>query len=62
MDEVLAGLAPDNHGPAVGLASIPEHIRGFGHIKERHLTEAKAREVELIEAFRTPAAHKSAAE
>ncbi len=62
MDEVLSGLALDNHGTAVGLASIPEHIRGFGHVKERHLTEAKAREVELIEAFRTPAAHKSAAE
>ena len=62
MDEVLSRLAPDNHGPAVGLASIPEHIRGFGHVKERHITEAKAREAELIEAFRKPEARKSAAE
>jgi len=36
----------------VELASIPEHIRGYGHVKERHLKAAKAKEAELVAAFR----------
>jgi len=51
LDEVLAGLAPDNHPIAVGLAAIPEKIRGFGHVKQRHLTAAKADEAALLEQF-----------
>ncbi len=30
LEEVLAKLTPDNHPLAVGLAAIPEKIRGFG--------------------------------
>ena len=52
IDEVLAALAPHNHGLAVELARIPEHIRGYGHVKERHLDSAKAKEAELLAAFR----------
>ena len=37
LDEVLGKLTPDNHPLAVGLAAIPEKIRGFGHVKARHL-------------------------
>jgi indolepyruvate ferredoxin oxidoreductase len=36
----------------VSLASIPEHIRGYGHVKARHLKAAKAREAALLERFR----------
>jgi indolepyruvate ferredoxin oxidoreductase len=36
----------------VELASIPEHIRGYGHVKERHLKAAKAKEAGLLAAFR----------
>jgi indolepyruvate ferredoxin oxidoreductase len=36
----------------VGLAAIPEKIRGFGHVKARHLTAAKADEAALLEQFR----------
>jgi indolepyruvate ferredoxin oxidoreductase len=61
IDELLAGLTPENHALAVELASIPEHIRGFGHIKERHLAEAKAREAQLLADFRNPPARESAA-
>jgi indolepyruvate ferredoxin oxidoreductase len=50
--EVLAGLTPDNHHLAVGLAAIPEKIRGFGHVKMRHLAAAKADEAALLEQFR----------
>ena len=50
--EILAVLTPANHHLAVGLASIPEKIRGFGHVKARHLTAAKAEEAALLEQFR----------
>ncbi|MGE5105361.1 MAG: DUF6537 domain-containing protein, partial [Betaproteobacteria bacterium] len=53
VDELLAGLAPGNYELAVALASIPEHIRGYGHVKERHLKDAKAREATLLERFRS---------
>jgi indolepyruvate ferredoxin oxidoreductase len=55
LDEVLAGLTPDNHHIAVGLAAIPEKIRGFGHVKQQHLTAAKADEAALLEQFRAGA-------
>jgi indolepyruvate ferredoxin oxidoreductase len=52
IDELLPRLAVHNHGIAVELASIPEHIRGYGHVKERHLKAAKTKETELVAAFR----------
>jgi indolepyruvate ferredoxin oxidoreductase len=52
IDELLPRLAPYNHSIAVELASIPEHIRGYGHVKERHLKAAKAREAELVASYR----------
>ncbi len=60
--ELLAGLDFDNHGLAVEIASLPEHIRGFGHVKERHLKEAKQREADLLHCFRHPAPRAAAAE
>ena len=62
IEEILAGLSPETHALAVDLAAIPEEIRGFGHVKHEHLAEAKAREAELLAAFRNPEGHKSAAE
>jgi len=52
IDELLPLLAAHNQALAVELASIPEHIRGYGHVKQRHLTAAKAKEAELLAAFR----------
>ncbi len=52
LDELIAKLAPENHHIAVGLAAIPEKIRGFGHVKQRHLKAAKADEAALLEQFR----------
>jgi indolepyruvate ferredoxin oxidoreductase len=52
LDELLAKLAPDNHHLAIGLAAIPEKIRGFGHVKQRHIATAKADEAALLEQFR----------
>ncbi len=53
LDEILAKLTPDNHPLAVGLAAIPEKIRGFGPVKARHLAAAKADEAALLEQFRS---------
>ncbi|HEY2526607.1 MAG TPA: indolepyruvate ferredoxin oxidoreductase family protein [Xanthobacteraceae bacterium] len=52
LDELLARLAPDNHHLAVGLAAIPEKIRGFGHVKQQQLAAAKAEEAVLLEQYR----------
>jgi indolepyruvate ferredoxin oxidoreductase len=49
---LLDKLSAANLGLAVEIAEMPEHIRGYGHVKERHLAEAKAREATLVEAFK----------
>ncbi len=52
LDELRAKLTPNNHAVAIGLAAIPEKIRGFGHVKARHLAAAKADEAALLAQFR----------
>jgi indolepyruvate ferredoxin oxidoreductase len=51
--QLIARLTPENHAIAVGLAAIPEKIRGYGHVKMQHLTAAKADEAALLEQFRS---------
>ena len=51
MERVLASLTPANHGAAVELASLPERIRGFGHVKQRHLDDARHQQAALWQAF-----------
>jgi indolepyruvate ferredoxin oxidoreductase len=60
--KVLDALTPENHHVAVALAAIPEKIRGFGHVKQRHLIAARADEAALLEQFRagSPALLKAA--
>ena len=60
--KTLDALTADNHHVAVALASIPEKIRGFGHVKQRHLAAAKADEAALFEQFQagSPALLKAA--
>jgi len=50
--ELLGGLAQYNHSLAVELAEVPERIRGYGHVKDRHVVAAKNKEAELLAAFR----------
>jgi indolepyruvate ferredoxin oxidoreductase len=52
LEEVLPRLNGENHPIAVGLAVIPEKIRGFGHVKMRHLKAAKADEAALLDQLR----------
>lgn len=56
MHELLAALDANRLPLAVEIASIPEHIRGYGHVKERHLHEAKVREAALLATWRNPKA------
>ena len=55
--ELLAKLDPGNHHLAVAIAAIPEKIRGFGHVKLRHLAAAKADEATLLDQLRSGAPH-----
>ncbi len=59
---LLANLNRDSHPIARDIAALPETIRGFGHVKERNLEKAKAREIDLLDAYRRPAPKASAAE
>ena len=49
IETLLADLALANHALAVEIARVPEHIRGFGHVKEAHLAKARAHEASLME-------------
>ena len=63
IETVLSELSPGNHATAVALASIPEKIRGFGPVKQRHLAAAEAEQVALLEQFKaSPAPLLKAAE
>ena len=41
IEELLRGLTRDRLALAAEIARIPEDIRGFGHVKERHLKAAR---------------------
>jgi indolepyruvate ferredoxin oxidoreductase len=54
IDELLTQLTPATHALAVELASLPEHIRGYGPVKQRHLEQARQRQVDLLRQLRQP--------
>jgi indolepyruvate ferredoxin oxidoreductase len=62
LETLLAGLNRGNHAIAREIAALPETIRGFGHVKEQNLEQAKAREADLLDAYRRPAPTATAAE
>jgi len=62
VERLLAGLTPQNHALAVQIASIPEEIRGFGHIKARNLAPARQKRDELLAQYAAgPASERAAA-
>ncbi len=61
VEELIGGLNRDNHRLAVQLAQIPEHIRGFGHVKEQHLKAAREQWNMLLAQWRNPPAAQAAA-
>lgn len=48
---LLKNLKPENYEIVVELASLPEHIRGYGHVKDRHLADVKINKEVLLERF-----------
>ena len=54
IDEVLQSLNAGNHAKAVEIARIPEAIKGYGHVKARHLAVARPQWAALMAAFREP--------
>ncbi len=63
LDEIITKLSPENHACAVALASLPEKIRGFGHVKLLNVETAQADEAALLARFRSaPVPVKLAAE
>ncbi len=51
---LLDTLDAGNIELAAGIAGVPEHIRGYGHVKHAHLQQAKAREAELLAEWHDP--------
>jgi indolepyruvate ferredoxin oxidoreductase len=62
VDELLGGLTVLNHSLAVKLASIPDDIRGYGHVKDAHLAKAHRKQQDLLVQWRPVAAMPQAAE
>ena len=60
--EIMSSLGADNHAQAVALASLPEKIRGFGHVKTANLAKTRADWSAGVEAWRSPQTHRQAAE
>ncbi len=56
IDELLTSLTADKLALAVEIARIPEDIRGYGHVKERHLKAARAKWNGLMAQWRSPGA------
>ncbi|HLY56094.1 MAG TPA: indolepyruvate ferredoxin oxidoreductase family protein, partial [Stellaceae bacterium] len=62
IDEALSRLSPATHATAVALAQLPEHIRGYGHIKDKNLADAKHAEARLLAELRGGGVGQEAAE
>jgi indolepyruvate ferredoxin oxidoreductase len=52
IDEVLASLNAGNLPLAAEIARIPEEIRGYGHVKDRHLAAARPKWAALMKEWR----------
>jgi indolepyruvate ferredoxin oxidoreductase len=60
IEELLQGLNAGNRGLAAEIARIPEDIRGYGHVKDKHLVAARAKWQSLMQRWREPALQKAA--
>ena len=48
MGELNSTLNVDNHATLVELATLPEHVRGFGHVKEKSVQTYQEKRLELL--------------
>ena len=49
LERLLGGLTQERLALAVEIASVPENIRGYGHVKERHLAAARSQWAQLLQ-------------
>ena len=56
VDELLASLTRGNLALACEIARLPEMIRGYGHVKHRHLSEVRPKWAELMARWRAAGA------
>ena len=49
IQRLLATLNQDNLEQAIAIASLPEKIRGFGHVKEKAVHEYRAERIKLLQ-------------
>jgi indolepyruvate ferredoxin oxidoreductase len=61
VEELLASLDAERLPLAVDVARIPEEIRGYGHVKERHLKAAREKWARLMQEWRASAQQRRAA-
>jgi indolepyruvate ferredoxin oxidoreductase len=61
VEPLLAALTPQNHATAIQIASLPEEIRGYGHIKAKSIVAARKKRDELLAAYGQPQKEKAAA-
>ena len=54
MTALLPKLTAANLSVVLAIASIPEEIRGYGHVKDRHLAAAKLKEAALLASLDAP--------
>jgi indolepyruvate ferredoxin oxidoreductase len=55
LDKLARELTAQNHALAVEIASIPDEIRGYGHVKDRSVKAAEHRLAGLMARWNTPA-------
>ncbi|HCX80190.1 MAG: indolepyruvate ferredoxin oxidoreductase [Curvibacter sp. RIFCSPHIGHO2_12_FULL_63_18] len=58
IESMLPTLGAGNRDAAAAFARVPEQIRGFGHVKARHLTAARQQWTVLLDQYRKTAAVK----
>ncbi|MFZ2650343.1 MAG: indolepyruvate ferredoxin oxidoreductase family protein [Burkholderiaceae bacterium] len=61
VEELLNTLSAPRLAQAVEIARIPEEIRGYGHVKERHIAAARVKWQTLTAAWRASAVQQRAA-
>jgi indolepyruvate ferredoxin oxidoreductase len=52
LDEIAPQLTAANYAAAVALVSVPDEIRGYGHVKEKSRLAAKELQAQRLQAFR----------
>ena len=60
IDELLTTLNAGNLALAAEIARIPEEIRGYGHVKDRHLAAARPKWAALMNEWRSGAQRRAA--